>query len=293
MDERIGLLDELKITVLIEDYAGYSSQLLAQHGVSYLVEARSGSESLNILFDTGQDAEPLLSNMACLGFDPTAVDLIVLSHCHYDHTGGLADMLKVADSERLPVVAHPDLFRQTFSMKPTFESFGLPPGVDKNLIKDLGGDLVLTTEPLPLMEGVITSGEIKERVNAEKEPTLRSFTITDGLKVPDMMADELSLFLLTAQGLVILTGCSHAGILSIIETAKQVTGAAKIAAVVGGLHLVGASRERIDKTIEALEEIGSLQLHTGHCTGFKAEMLIAERLGDRFHKLRSGMSIQF
>jgi 7,8-dihydropterin-6-yl-methyl-4-(beta-D-ribofuranosyl)aminobenzene 5'-phosphate synthase len=293
MNNSKEFIDSLSITVLIEDYAGYDSGLLAQHGVSFYVEARSGERKLNLLFDTGQSAEPLLNNMARLKVDPTAIDLIVLSHCHYDHTGGLLGALQAIGSKRLPVIAHPEIFRQHFGEKPVFSTFGLMPAVSERSIKEAGGDLILSADPLTLLDGITTSGEIEGRVAIEQTSTLEAFTIKEGRKVPDTIADDLSLFFKTAAGLVILTGCSHAGILSITAAAKEVTGMQEVAAIIGGFHLIGASSERIMQTAKTFSQLQNLQVYTGHCTGFKAERLLADHLGDRFHKLYTGQSIKF
>jgi 7,8-dihydropterin-6-yl-methyl-4-(beta-D-ribofuranosyl)aminobenzene 5'-phosphate synthase len=291
MDRRKNVLDELSITVLIEDYAGYDSGLLAQHGVSYLVEAKSGKHESKILFDTGQSAAPLLNNASLLGVNPCEIDYVVLSHCHYDHTGGLVEFLEAAGSERLPVIAHSTLFRPNFSSKPTFRSNGMPPLNNREAIVNAGGDLILADEPISLMPGVITSGEIIDKVEYEEEMTLSSFTLEHGRVIADRMADELALYFSLPQGLVILTGCSHPGIISIIEKAKILTKIETIAAVIGGFHLVSASEPRIAKTAEALKLAGC-DVYTGHCTGLKAESELLNQLSNRFYKLRTGLRIK-
>lgn len=292
MDKSKDILDELQITLLIEDYAGYDSGLLAQHGVSYLVEAKCGKHELRILFDTGQSAAALLNNASLLGLNPCDIDLVVLSHCHYDHTGGLIEFLQAAGSERMPVIAHTSLFRPNFSTKPAFRSFGMTPASNREAIVSAGGDLILTDEPISLLPGVITSGEITDRVEYEQEMTLSAYTLEHGRVITDKMADELALFFNLPQGLVILTGCSHPGIISIIEKAKNLTSIENIAAVIGGFHLVSASEPRIMKTAEALKS-ADCDVYTGHCTGLKAEAALLNQLTNRFHKLRTGLRINF
>ncbi|MGM0653334.1 MAG: MBL fold metallo-hydrolase, partial [Bacillota bacterium] len=107
MDNDYGKVNSLEITLLLEDYAGYDEGLLAQHGISFLLEAETDEGSKTILFDAGQSAVPVLHNMETLGKDPSAVDLVVLSHCHYDHSGGLVAMLEAIGKKRVPVIAHP------------------------------------------------------------------------------------------------------------------------------------------------------------------------------------------
>lgn len=292
MDNRKDVLDELRITVLIEDYAGYDSGLLAQHGVSYLVEAKCGKHESKILFDTGQSAAPLLNNASLLGLNPCDIDLVVLSHCHYDHTGGLVEFLQASGSARMPVIAHTSLFRPNFSTKPSFRSFGVTPANNREAIISAGGDLILTDEAISLLPGVTTSGEIIDRVEYEQEMTLSAFTLEHGRVITDKMADELALYFSLPQGLVILTGCSHPGIISIIEKAKILTNIDTVAAVIGGFHLVLASEPRIAKTAEALKSAGC-EVYTGHCTGLKAEAALLNQLPNRLHKLRTGLRINF
>lgn len=287
---RDNILDHLKITVLVEDYAGHGTGLLAQHGVSYLVEAEREKQTIRLLFDLGQNETPVISNAGVLGIDLQNIDLIMLSHCHYDHTGGLTGFLQDQQHKRIPIIAHPTLFRQTFCSDPVFRSIGTTPATNISNIENLGGDLILTTEPLAVFPGITSSGEIQDRVDFEKEPTLSAYTLDHGCVVPDRMADELALYFNTSAGLVVLTGCSHPGVISIVEKAKILTGINKVAAVIGGFHLASADKNRLAKTAGTLESEGCA-VYTGHCTGLKAESALLETLGNKFHKLRTGLEI--
>ncbi|WP_297437804.1 MBL fold metallo-hydrolase [Thermococcus sp.] len=273
----------MRIYTLVEDYSGYESPFLAQHGISFLIEARGR----RILFDTGQSAEPLLHNMELLELEPRNVDYVFLSHCHYDHTGGLKGVLE-SIGRRVPVIAHPDIFRPHFITEPYLRSVGIP--FRRSEIEELG-ELILTPEPLEIINGTIYStGEVREREGFE-ESELTVYTLQNGRLVRDSLMDDMSLVIRGPDGLVVVSGCSHAGIVSIVRHAIKMTGERHVKAVVGGFHLINAGRARIERTVKAFLEMGVEQVYTGHCTGLRAEAAFMDAYGKGFHKLHSGMVI--
>ncbi len=274
----------MRITVLVEDYSGYESPFLAQHGVSFLVE-KGGKR---ILFDTGQSAEPVLHNMGLLGIEPGSIDYVFLSHCHYDHTGGLLGILK-AIGKRIPVIAHPEIFKKHFVTRPYLRSVGIP--FRRAEIEELA-DLCLTPKPLEIVEGVRSTGEVRNREEFERGH-LGVYTIREGQVQEDTIMDDMSLVVESADGLVIVSGCSHAGIVSIVKHAIRLTGEKRVKAVIGGFHLIDASEERIERTVREFLELGVEEVYTGHCTGLRAEAAFLQAYGERFHKLHSGMVIDF
>ena len=273
----------MRISVLVEDYSGYESPFLGQHGVSFLIEANGK----RILFDTGQSAGPVLHNMGLLGIEPRTIDYVFLSHCHYDHTGGLPEMLK-AIGKHVPVIAHPTIFRKHFVTKPHLRDVGVP--FRREEIEGLA-ELYLTAEPIEIVEGVYSTGEIVDRDDFEKA-TLEVYTLRDGKIVRDELLDDMSLVARTPEGLVIVSGCSHAGIVSIVKHAVKLTGEKKVRAVIGGFHLIDASDERIEKTVREFQRLGVEEVYTGHCTGLRAEAAFLRAYGEHFHKLHSGMVIE-
>jgi len=290
----IGKVDKLMIYVLAEDYAGYNSPFWAQHGISFLIEIKSGHMRRRILFDTGSYAEPILFNMKLLSIEPKTVDMIVLSHSHFDHTGGLLGLMKEINKE-IPIFAHPEIFKISFALEPEFIYAGIPPlrGGSKEAIEELGGIWILTREPIRLVPGVFTLGEIAEdeKVEFEKSQTLGLYTLKDGKIVPDSINDEIGLAINTEKGLVIIGGCSHPGIVSMVKKAMKISGIKKVYAVVGGFHLINANEERINNTVNALKRLGIKKVYTGHCTGLRAENMFLKKFGNNFEKLHAGKVI--
>ncbi len=272
----------MKIYTLAEDYAGYESPFLAQHGISFLIEYKGKK----LLFDAGQNAAPILYNMKLLGLDPRDVDYIFLSHCHYDHTGGLVEILKET-GKRIPVIAHPTIFRKHFITKPHLRHVGLP--FTREEVEKYG-ELFLSEEPFQIIEGLYSTGEIREKEDFERT-NLEVYTLSKGRLVRDELRDDMSIAIKTPKGLVVVSGCSHAGIISIVEHSMRLTGEKKVRAVIGGFHLIEANEDRIRMTVEAFRQLGVEEVYTGHCTGLKAEAAFLEAYGNRFHKLHAGMVI--
>ena len=287
--ETIGKVDSLTVYTLLEDYAGYETTFYGQHGISFLIEVAIGNMRRRILFDAGQSGKPILYNMGNLGLNPKEIDMIFLSHCHYDHTGGLVEILK-AVGRKVPVVAHPNIFRRNLVKEENFRHVGIKE--TKEETEKYGAEWILDSQPRKLMEGITTTGEIpkEERVDFKKEVTLGLYTIEDGMRIRDEMLDDISLVIQTGEGLVIVSGCSHAGIVSITNKSKQITGSPKVKAIIGGYHLIDAEDERIKKTVKSLKEL-EVKIYTGHCTGLRAECEFLREFGVRFEKLHSGKII--
>ncbi len=292
----LDIVDSLTVYVLLEDYAGYNSSFIAQHGVSFLVEARSGSQRIKVLFDAGPDHEHVLSNAVNLGLSLRDIDYVVLSHSHYDHTGGLIGLLRHV-RKTLPIVAHPDIFKMVVDLEPRLRYVGIPPdpATAEKEIEELGGMLILSKNPVKLAAGISTTGEIRpdERVDYEKQATLKLFRVVDGEILEDPINEEIGLAINMRDGVVVIAGCSHPGIVSMAKKAAAVFNKDRVKAVIGGFHLINADDARISRTIEGLKELGVKDVYTGHCTGLKAEYAFMQGFGDGFRKLHAGMVISF
>jgi len=292
----LGKVDKLKVYTLAEDYAGYNSPFWAQHGVSFLIEVESNDAKRRILFDTASYAEPILFNMKLLNINPKTIDMIVLSHSHFDHTGGLLGIMKEINKE-IPIFAHPNIFKVSFAMDPDFMYAGIPPlrGGSKEEIEKLGGIWILSRDPIHLMPGAFTLGEItkEEKVEFEKKVTIGLYKLEKGRLVPDEVEDEIGLAINTKKGLIVIGGCSHPGIVSMTRKAMRISGIDRVYAVIGGFHLIDANDERIQNTVNALKRMGVRKVYTGHCTGLKAESMFANEFGKDFEKLHSGKVMVF
>ena len=287
----IDELDSLKVTVLAEDSVLYESPYLGQHGVSFLLEGTKDSNIRRILVDVGQNSEALLSNMRIMNVSPSVIDAIVLTHCHYDHTKGVVNMLREIGKRDVPVIAHPDIFRPNFVINTYFRYVGITPDDSKENIEKAGGGLFLAKDPFMLMPGIMTTGEVKRQTEFEKVGGLK--TIENGRVKDDQMLDDISVVAnIKEKGLVIVTGCSHAGTVNIAKHAMELTGCEKIEGIIGGLHLVDASDARIKRTVEELAKLNISWICAGHCTGFKAQVELYLTFQEKFSPLHTGMQFE-
>ena len=292
-------VDRLVVTVLAEDHAGPGTRCWAQNGLSLLLNVTVGSHTKTILFDTGWSPEPILHNMRLLDISPESIEMVALSHCHRDHTGGLVRILEEVKRQDVPVLAHPAVFRSHVL------DGGVPDGnlwlmkelgmIGENTLQNIvryGGYPTLLSEPALLMPGVVWSGEIPRECSFEASVTIPVRTIAEGHLVEDQMADDSALIVVVRdKGLVVLSGCCHAGIMNTIAHAIRITGVDRICAVVGGLHLMDATDERIDQTATALLNVGVERLYTGHCTGFRGEIAMHSTFKNAFEGLFCGKVI--
>jgi 7,8-dihydropterin-6-yl-methyl-4-(beta-D-ribofuranosyl)aminobenzene 5'-phosphate synthase len=154
----------------------------------------------------------------------------------------------------------------------------------------LGGEWVLVKEPMCLMAGVATTGEIAEdeKVPFETGPYEALRHVEEGRLHPDYIRDEIGLVINTRRGLVLITGCSHPGIVSMARKARDVGGADRIYAVIGGFHLLNAPEDKIDATVQGLLDLGVTGLFTGHCTGVSAERKLEQAFSKGFQRIHSG-----
>ena len=201
-------------------------------------------------------------------------------------------MLREICKKDVQVIAHPSIFRLHFVTQPYPRYVGIMPGDSKVEIEKAGGSLSLTKDPLVIMPGIVTTGEVKRRTEFE-EASIGLKTIENGTVVDDLMLDDISVIAnVKDKGLVIVTGCSHAGIINIANQAIEVAGGNKIEGIIGGLHLVEASDTVIRRTVEELSKLNVAWISAGHCTGFKAQVELHLAFKERFSPLHTGMQFE-
>jgi 7,8-dihydropterin-6-yl-methyl-4-(beta-D-ribofuranosyl)aminobenzene 5'-phosphate synthase len=285
-------LTRLKVTVIAEDTVGYETPYLGQHGVCFLLTAERDGVTKNILVDVAQDSSALIENTKRMQISLSCIDAVVLTHCHYDHTQGLTKVLVEIGKKDIPVIAHPELFRLNFITDPFIRHVGVMNADKKDEIEAAGGTLYMTVDPLEIMPGLTTTGEV-ERITDFEEVGMSLFTLESGRVKIDPMLDDISVVAnIKEKGLVIITGCSHAGIVNITKQAVRMTGTDRVHGIIGGFHLIEAPEERIEKTVQALRELGPDWLCAGHCTGFRAQVELYKTFKDRFSPLHTGMTIE-
>lgn len=276
-------LESVEIVTLTENTA-VRSGILAEWGLSVFIRAGK----TRILLDTGATGTAV-PNSDALGVDLKEVDTIVLSHGHTDHTGGLPAVLsRIGRSIR--VVAHPEIWADKCSRKKddSLRYAGVP--ACRSALEDLGADFQLTGDPVWLTEDIVTSGE--EPMTTSFEKVAENLVLRRGDEtVPDPVIDDLSLFIKTTRGLVVVLGCGHRGLINILRHAQRVTGEERIYLALGGTHLIAASDQQLADTVDELRKLDVQWIGVSHCTGQRQAAELAHVFGDRFFFNNAGTTV--
>ena len=275
----------IHLTILCENSVDRVSPygLLGEHGFSCHLQTPAG----DFLFDTG-GGMTIMNNAKLMGIDFTKLQGIMFSHGHFDHTGGLKQVLE--KTGKIPIYAHPDLFSEHYSKNSgKMHNIGVP--WPQNELEKLGANFNFSAAPYQVTPDLLLSGEVPRITEVETgDPNLLSVS-ESGEQITDPLCDDLSLFINTDKGLVILLGCAHAGLLNIIDHAIKVTGQEKIHMIVGGTHLKFCSEEQMTATLNRLEELEIDKIGASHCTGLRGARMLSERLGERFFSASVGIEI--
>ena len=275
----------IRITTLSENTAG-RGDFLGEWGLSILVE----TEETTVLLDTGKGFS-MGYNADTLGIDAGKIDRIVLSHGHFDHTGGLRELLRRM-RKKVEVIAHPDVWQPKYARREGEPDrfIGIP--FQRDELKSLGAAFQISSQPVHIAKEVMTTGEIP-MVNSFEEVDSALFVKEGSAWKPDQVMDDQALIVKTKQGLTVILGCAHRGMINTLYHAKHIAGDEKIYAVIGGSHLISASEERLWQTIAALKELGVQKLGLCHCTDLPATSVLAQEFGEKFFFNNAGNITQW
>jgi 7,8-dihydropterin-6-yl-methyl-4-(beta-D-ribofuranosyl)aminobenzene 5'-phosphate synthase len=269
-------------------------QLRAEHGYSLSVTIERNGNRDHLLYDAGLTRDSTVHNMDVLGLDPRDYRAIVLSHGHADHHGGLEGLYSRVRGS-MPLVLHPDAWRERKVVFPTGEEIRMPPPSHQDLDRE-GWQVVEERGPSMLLGGsVLVTGQIDRVTEFEKGFPLQHAQTDQGWEPDTWIWDDQAVVVhLRGKGLVVLSSCSHSGVINVLRHARRVTGVDRIHGFVGGLHLTGGLFEPIlPMTIDELAALSPDVVVPGHCTGWKATHEVARALPDAYVASNVGTTFRF
>ncbi len=293
--------DRLSRRGLVFHFDPKEETLLAENGFSLFIETFTKGKRSCVLFDSGLTDQVIRHNFHALRLNPRDVDHIVISHGHLDHHGGLNGFLPDI-GHPVPILVHPDAFHPRYVVFPTEVAPFYNRSLDHDELRAVGARFVLAREPVVVAPGIWSTGEIPRNTDFEGpgtegkpityEPGI--YQVVDGRYQYDEVMDEVGLAINVAgEGLIVITGCGHAGVINTVRQAQQITGVDELALVMGGFHLgfPGTPDEKIEKTVGALQTLGAKRIAPMHCSGFKCMAGVASALPEAFFQYAVGTSI--
>jgi 7,8-dihydropterin-6-yl-methyl-4-(beta-D-ribofuranosyl)aminobenzene 5'-phosphate synthase len=265
-----------RVTILCENLIGKRVGS-GEHGFSAFIETSRG----NYLFDTG-GGHSIVANSLTLDKDLRTVRKIFLSHGHYDHTGGLPEVLKL--SGKVDVHAHPHVFLDRIAVlkengKETERFVGIP--YKKGYLESLGANFIFNSDFVEVEKGMFLTGEVPRKTSFEK-PDPRLFSEINGKTALDSFLDDQSLAIESEKGLILVLGCAHSGMINIIHHIVNKTGKEKFYAILGGTHLDFLTPEQLEESINVLNQLEVERIGVAHCTGIRAACRLHLEFGDRY-----------
>ena len=273
-----------KITCVVENTVQRSSPFWGEHGLSFFIEV----DRAGVFFDTGHSEPLLLHNLGWLGKSAREAAALILSHAHTDHTGGMVAVL--SQNPGLPLYASPDIFQPRFARREDrYELIGLR--LTRRELSQMA-DLRLSDEPVEVLPGLWTTGEIKDRPEREGGSERLVIPQGDGWR-PDPYRDDMSMVMETSQGLVVICGCCHAGLLNTLAHVRR-RFERPVSAILGGTHLASADTAYLRHIAAILRDTyGSPRLYLNHCTGEQAYAVMAHMFEDLVKPCPVGTSLTF
>lgn len=261
-----------------------SDALLAEHGFAALLTITKGGREHTLLFDSGLTPDGMVENMRRLSLAPKEIEAIVLSHGHFDHTGGLDGLTRALGRSGLPVAVHPQFWRRRRIAPPGRDAFEMP-SMSRSSLRGAGFEIIEEQQPSFLLDrSLLITGEVDRTTAYERGLPFHEQDSGDGWQPDPLILDDQAVVVhVRDRGLLVLTGCGHAGIVNIVRHARKLTGIDRVFAVIGGFHLGGAAFTPIIPDVCAeLTELAPEVVVPAHCTGWRATHALAAALPDAF-----------
>ncbi|RNC70699.1 MAG: MBL fold metallo-hydrolase [Desulfuromonadales bacterium] len=272
-----------RITILCDNTVGPLSGTIGEHGFAALVEWEGDA----LLFDTGQ-GDTLLRNAQRMAKDLHRVRQVVLSHGHYDHAGGLWQLLRICGGKE--IFAHPGIFAPRYRVKDTGDALSIGIPYPEEFLIGQGARFSFSDRFREIGPGIFLTGEVPRTTPFEVGDT-GLYCDAAGCAV-DPIRDDQSLVIRTERGLVLLLGCCHAGLVNTIEHAREATGVGEVHAVIGGTHLGFCGNAQLEETVKALRGYDVRKILGSHCTGFHAAARLAQEFPGRFQQACVGYTVE-
>lgn len=257
---------------------------VAEHGFSALVEITKGDRRHRVLFDTGISPDGVVENMALLGIDPSTIEAIVCSHGHFDHTTGLDGLIRTLGRTEMPVLIHPHFWRRRRLLLSGREPQEIPT-TSRRALEDAGFDILEDRHPSFLFErSVLVTGEVARTTGYEAGFPGQQAWVDGSWEADPLVLDDQALIIdVKHKGLVVMTGCGHAGVVNICRYARRLARERPLYSVLGGFHLNGPHFEPLIPQVCA--DLGAMHPQVvvpAHCTGWRAQHALAAHFGDAF-----------
>ncbi len=271
------------------------SQLIAEHGFAALITIRAQGAARTLLYDAGLGRDTLLHNMEVLGLSMDRIEAVALSHGHADHHGGLEGLLRQIGRRRFPLILHPDAWRTRRVVFPSGLVIDMPPP-DRHALARSDTQVIEERGPSFLLgDNALLTGQVDRTTDFEKGFPWQQATKDGGWEPDPWIWDDQGLVInVKGKGLVVVSSCSHAGVINVLRNAERLTGVRDLYGFLGGLHLTGGLFEPIiHPTIEELVRMRPQVIVPGHCTGWKATHEIARRLPEGYVQSSVGTTVEF